>query len=161
MPALDGTAASLILWGLALAGLALGACGAALGLAGRRRAEVAAERLAQIEEGNRRARERDAQRARLSVFLEPEVAVRWYLTIRNDGPGPARDLTISIDGMALEQSPLVDVAQVGATKLGVVGAHGTLRIPLRTASRPDELQLELSWTDPSGEFGLYQTELTR
>jgi hypothetical protein len=150
-----------MLWGLALAGLLLGACGAALGLIIRRRQQAIADRLADLDEASRSAREREARRARLSVALEPEVEVRWYLTIRNDGPGPARDFTISIDGMPIEQSPLVDPAQLAAARHGVVGAHGTLRIPLRIATRPNELQIELTWSDASGEFGLYQTELSR
>jgi hypothetical protein len=161
MPALDGVPASLMFWGLVLAALLLGACGAALAPSSRRRQQALSARLDGIAEADRRMREREARRARLSVALEPEIEVRWYLTIRNDGPGPARDLTISIDGTALEQSPMIDPTQLASAELGVVGAHRTLRIPLRTAGRPDELQLEVSWSDTSGEFGLYQTELSR
>ena len=161
MPALDGAAASLILTGLALAGLVLGACGAVLGVSGRRRARAAMKRLADLEEARRSARERAAQRARLSAFLEPEIEVRWYLTIRNEGHGAAQEFAVSLDGRPLEQSPLIDPAQVDPSGLGVVPAHGTLRIPLRTTLRPDRLQLELSWSDASQELGLYQAELTR
>jgi hypothetical protein len=150
-----------MIWGVALAGPILGACGALLALAARWRQQTVADRVTQLEEASRRALTREAQRARLRAFLEPEVEVRWYLTIRNDGPGPARDCTISIDGTALEHSPMIDPAQLASAKLAVIGAHGTLRIPLRTATRPEEMQLELTWSDASGEFGLYQAELSR
>jgi hypothetical protein len=151
----------VLLWGIALAGVLLGAGGAAVALASWRRDRAVADRLAGIEEASRQAREREARRVRMSIALEPEVEVRWYLIIRNDGAGPARECTMSLDGTALEESPIVDLARLGPGRLGTVGAHGTLRVPLRATSHPDALQLELRWLDAAGEPGLYQAELSR
>jgi hypothetical protein len=157
MAALDGS----ILAALALAGVVLGAYGAALGLSGRRRARAAMERLAKVEEASRLVRDLRAQRARLSAYLEPEIEVRWFLAIRNEGHGVARDFTVSLDGRPLEQSPLIDPQQVDVGSLSLVPAHSSLRIPLRIAEHPERLRLELSWSDASQEIGLYQVELTR
>jgi hypothetical protein len=160
MVAIDGALTGLIFAALALA-LVLGACGVALGVSGRRRAQRSMERLTEAEEARRRARDRETQRARLSAYLEPEIQVRWFLTIRNEGHAVARDFTVSLDGRPLEQSPLIDPEQVDLGSLSAVPAHGSLRIPLRTAERPERLPLELSWSDASRELGLYQIELTR
>ena len=39
--------------------------------------------------------------------------------------------------------------------------HATVRIPLQTTTAPDRLQLELTWSDASGDLGFYEAELTR
>jgi hypothetical protein len=158
--ALGGIGATLTIWLIALAGLVLGACGALLGLTCRRRYRSIEQRLAEIESAARRAREREAQRARLRAFVEQEITVNWYLTVRNEGQGIARDCTVSINGSSLEQSSMVDARQLDLAALGVVPGHGTVRIPLNTGTRPNRLQVELSWSDPSGELGLYEADLT-
>ena len=149
----------MTVWWIALAGLALGACGAVLGLISRARNRAIEERVARIEVASKGAREREARRARLHAFLEQEVDVKWYLTIRNQGQGSARDFTVSIDGFSLEQSPLVDPAQLDRAGLAAVGGRGTVRIPLKCATRPDHLQVELTWSDAGGELGLFEAEL--
>lgn len=148
------------LWLIAVAALVLGACGALLALTGRRRYRAIEERLGEIESAARRAREREAQRARLRAFVEQEIIVKWYLTVQNEGQGVARDCTVSINGSSLEQSSMVDARQLDLAALAVVRGQGTVRIPLKTATRPNRLQVELSWSDPSGELGLYEADLT-
>jgi hypothetical protein len=158
--ALGGIGATLTIWLIAVAGLVLGACGAVLGLSSRRRYRTIEERLAQIEIAAKRAREREAQRAKLRAFVEQELTVKWYLTVQNEGQGVARDCTVSINGSSLEQSSMVDARQLDLAALSVVDGHGAVRIPLKTPTRPNRLQVELSWSDPSGELGLYEADLT-
>ena len=159
---MNGPLANLALWWVALAGLVLGGIGCALGLGARRRHLAVKDRLIKIEEAARSAREREARRARLSAVIEQEVTVRSYLTIRNEGHGAARDFTVSIDGAALDRCPLVDPQGLDLAALGTVGAHASVRIPLKTtANAPHRLQLELTWSDASGELGFYEAELTR
>lgn len=150
----------MTIWLIALAGLALGACGAVLGLSSRRRYRTIEERLAQIEIAAKRAREREAQRAKLRAFIEQELTVKWYLTVQNDGQGAAHDCTVSINGSSLERSSMVDGQQLDLAALSVVHGRGAVRIPLKTAIRPNRLQVELSWSDSSGELGLYEADLT-
>jgi hypothetical protein len=161
MAAIDGAVADLALWWVAAGGLVLGAIGSVLGLTGRRRNRALKEQLTRSEEAARAARERAAKQARLHAFIEQEVTVRWYLTIRNEGHSAARDFTVSIDGSALERCPLIDPQDLDLAKFGAVGAHATLRIPLKTATAPGKLQIELTWSDASGELGFYEAELTR
>ncbi len=161
MAAIEGAAANLALWGLAAAGLVLGALGAGLGLRRRDRCRSLEEQLARLEEAARAAREREAKRARLSAAIVQEVTVRSYLSIRNYGHGAARDITVSIDGAALDRCPLIDPDDLERARAGAVGAHATLKIPLRPGAEPAKLQLELTWSDGSGELGFYEAELTR
>jgi hypothetical protein len=154
-------AIDLVLWWVAAAGLSLGGIGCAHGLTLRRRNRALEEQLLRVEEAGRRAREREARRARLHAVIEQEVTVRWYLTIRNEGHTAARDFTVSIDGAALDRCPLIDPQDLELARLGTVGAHARVRIPLQTATAPDKLQLELTWSDASDEVGFYEAELTR
>jgi hypothetical protein len=158
---MDGSGAGLAVWWVALGGLVLGGLGTALGLSGRRRERALKEQLLRIEEAGRSARERDAKRARLHATIEQEVTVRWYLTIRNDGHAAAQDFTISIDGAALDRCPLIAASDLERAKIGTVGPHATVRIPLQTTTAPDKLQLELTWSDASGDLGFYEADLTR
>ncbi len=158
---IDGAIAGLALWALAAGGLVLGGIGWALGLAGRRRSRALEEQLLRVEEAARGAREREAKRARLHAFLEQEVTIRWYLTVRNDGHAAARDFTVSIDGAALDRCPLIDPQDLDPARIDTVGAHATMRIPLKTTAAPNPLQLELTWSDASGDLGFYEAELTR
>ncbi len=159
--ALDGAVADLALWWIAAAGLVLGGIGSVLGLTLRRRNRALETQLLRIEDAARSAREREAKRARLYAVIEQEVAIKWYLTIRNDGHAAAQDFTVSIDGAALVRCPLIDPQDLDPARIGTVGAHATVRIPLQTATAPPKLQLELTWSDASGDLGFYEAELTR
>ncbi len=158
--ALNGVVAALNPWWIAAAGFVLAAWGSLLALGSRRHSLALEDRLGRIEAAARTARERETQRPRLRAVLEQEVEVKWYLTIQNEGHGAASDFTVSIEGSSLEQCPLVDAGQLDPARLSLVDGHGTLRIPLKTVCRPERLQVELSWSDPSGELGLYEAELT-
>ena len=157
---MDGSGAGLAVWWVAVAGLVLGGFGAALGLSGRHRNQTL-EQLRRLEEAARSAREREAKRARLHAFIEQEVTVRCYLTIRNDGQAAAEHFTVSIDGAALDRCPLIAPEDLELAAIGTVGPHATVRIPLQTTTAPDRLQLELTWSDASGDLGFYEAELTR
>jgi hypothetical protein len=148
-----------MLWWITIIAVAIGAFGTALGLSNRRRSRDLEERLDHIEEANRRARQREGQRARLRAFIEQRFEVRWYLTIENQGPGAAQDVTISIDGTSLERSPVVASQALNLAGLGSLGAQGTVRIPLQAS--PEKLQLDLSWSDATGDLSFYEAELTR
>jgi hypothetical protein len=149
----------LALWWLAAAGLVVGGIGVALGLRARRRSQDLEAQLKQAEDAIRALRERDTRRARLSAHLEQEVSVRTYLTIRNEGHAAATDFTVSIDGAALDRCPLIDPEDLDPARIGTVPAHASLRIPLKPAAAPTMLQLELTWSDASGELGFYEAEL--
>jgi hypothetical protein len=160
MAPIDAVVADLALWWIAAAGVVLGGIGSALGLTGRRHSRALERQLRRFEEAAQAARERVAKQARLHAFIEQEVTVRWYLTICNEGHAAARDFTVSIDGSALERCPLIDPQELDLARIGTVGAHATVRIPLKTASAPTSLQLELTWSDASGEIGFYEAELS-
>ncbi len=151
----------LAVWWVAIAGLVLGAIGAGFGVSGRRRSRAFKDELQRLEDASRSAREREAKRARLHAVIEQEVTVRSYLTIRNDGHAAARDFTVSIDGAALDRCPLIDRQSLDPEEIGTVAPHATLRIPLQTPTAPARLQLELTWSDASGDLGFYEAELTR
>lgn len=159
--AMDGGAGGVAVWWIAIAALVLGGIGAALGLSGRRRHRTLGEQLLRIEEASRNAREREGRRARLRASIEQEVTVGWYLTIRNEGHAAAQDFTVSIDGSALDRCPLIDPQALDLARTGTVGAHAAMRIPLKPGAAPDKLQLELTWSDASGEMGFYEAELSR
>lgn len=148
----------LIAWWIAGGALTLSACAVVLALIDRHRSRTLGERLARYEHAAERERKR--HRPNLQAFLEQEVDVKWYLAIRNDGLGSARELTVSVDGSSLEQSPMIDARQLDAAKLSLVAGHGLVRIPLKTPTRPHSLQVELSWSDASGEVTLVEAELT-
>ena len=151
----------MVAWWVVVIALVLGGLGTALGLSARRRHGALEDQLLRLEEANRSARERDARRARLAAVIEQEVTVRWYLTIRNDGHAAAQDFTVSIDGAALDRSPLIAASDLELATIGTVGPHATVRIPLQTTTAPDRLQLELTWSDASGDLGFYEADLTR
>jgi len=151
--------ADLMLWLFAVAGAGLGLLGCVFGAASRYRHRALARRIAEIEEARRSERARLTRQARLHAFIEQEVEVRWFLTIHNQGPAKADNLTASINGTPLDNCPLIDPKQCDLAALGAVGAHRGVRIPLSTSDRPAELQVELTWSDQSGELGFYQTTL--
>ncbi len=159
--AIDGAVAGLALWWMAAAGLVLGGIGGALGLTLRRRNRALEEQLLRIEDASRNAREREGKQARLHAVIEQEVAVKWYLTIRNDGHAAAQHFTVSIDGAALDRCPLIAPEDLERAKIDTVGAHATVRIPLQATTAPPGLQLELTWSDASGDLGFYEADLTR
>jgi hypothetical protein len=155
---IDGAGA--LVWLIAIAGLVLGGLGCVVGMIGHRRSAALQTRLVQLEDAQKAWRAREAKRARLRATIQQAVEVRWYLAIENDGHGDASDLTVSIDGMPLASWPFID-PKVDLGALGEVAGHGGVRIPLQTTTRPDALQLELTWTDASGELGFFQGELGR
>ncbi len=160
MTPIDG--AILALWWVAAAGLVLGGIGTALGVRARRRGRGLEAQLGRAEDAIQGLRERDTRRARLYATIEQEVTVRAWLTIRNEGHATARDFTISINGAALDRCPLIDAQALDPEQLAAVAAHGTLRIPLTPGPcGPNSLQLELTWTDASGELGFYEADLPR
>jgi len=160
MTAIDG--ALVALWWLAAAGLVLGGLGTTFGLRAGRRGRHLEAQLVRAEDAIRALRERDTRRARLSASIEQEVTVRTWLTIRNEGHAAATDFTVSIDGAALDRCPLIDAQALDLEQLATVAAHGTLRLPLKPAgSGPTRLQLELTWTDASGDLGFYEADLPR
>jgi hypothetical protein len=147
---------------IAVAGLLLGVLGSALGLIGRRRHQALEQRLLKIEEARKSELARRAKRARLRAAIEEQVEakVRWFVTIQNHGHGDAEALTVSINGSPLDHCDLIDPKELNPAGIDAVAAHGGLRIPLQVADRPQELQVELTWSDASGELGFYQAKLT-
>jgi hypothetical protein len=145
---------------IAVAGLLLGVLGSALGLIGRWRHQALEQRLIEIEEARKRELARQAKRASLRAAIEERVQARWFVTIQNHGHGDAEDLTVSINGSPLDHCELIDPKELNPARIDTVAAHGGLRIPLRVAHRPQELEVELTWSDASGELGFYQAKLT-
>jgi hypothetical protein len=158
----DGIAdASGAIWLVAIAGLVIGALGCVLAALTRRRNQDLGQRLQRIEDAAKSEQARQARLARPRATIERDVVVRYQLAIHNDGHGEAKDVTISIDGAPLDNCPLVDAAALDLASTAALGAHGGLRIPLETKEVPERLQIELTWTDASGELGFYQAELRR
>ncbi len=147
---------------VAVAGLLLGVLGSALGLIGRRHHRALAQRLIEIEEARKNERVREAKRARLHAAIEEqvEVKVRWFVTIQNHGHGDAKHLTVSINGSPLDHCELVNSEELNLARIEAVAAHGGLRIPLRATQRPQDLQVELTWSDASADLGFYQAKVT-
>ena len=159
---MDGTAdANGAIWLVAIAGLAIGVLGCALAAWTRQQNQALGRRLQGFEAAAKAERARQARQARPRATLERDLEVRCHLAIHNDGHGDAKDVTISIDGAPLANCPLVDAQALDLGTLAALHAHGGLRIPLRTEEVPERLQLELTWTDGSGELGFYQAELRR
>lgn len=147
-----------VVW-LAIAAALFGVLGCVFGATSRWRYRVLQQRIVEIEEARKAERARRARQARLHAFVEQQVEVKWYLTIQNRGPAEARNLTASINGSPLDNCPLIDPEACDLAGLGAVGAHRGVRIPLHTAERPAELELELTWSDDSGQLRFYRTSL--
>lgn len=148
-----------VVWLLAIAAALLGVLGCVFGAASRWRYRALQQRVSAIEEARRSERARRAKQARLHAFVEQQVEVTYFLTIQNHGPAQARNLTASINGAPLHNCPLIDPKACDLAGLGAVMPHHGLRIPLHTADRPPELELELTWSDESGQLGFYQASL--
>ncbi len=151
--------AVFVLWLVAAGGLALAGAATVVGLGARRRGQDLEAQLARAEDALRSLRERDARRARLFATIEQEVTVRTWLTIRNEGHAAAQDFTVSINGATLDRCPLIDPETLDPARIGTVAAHSTLRIPLKPLPAPARLQLELTWSDASGDLGFYEADL--
>ena len=121
------------------------------------------KRLLTIEEQRERDRLAETKKARLTARIteQPSGPGGWngYLQIINEGKGEAREIQISLDGVpAMEhrsilkqQSPIRQVGPQSAARYVLDSAIG---VPL-----PREV--EMRWTDDSGEQGRYRTTLTR
>jgi hypothetical protein len=146
-----------VLWLIALAGLALAVIGCALAVGGWRRERSLQRRLTRMQEFAARERERRAKRARLHVAIEQRIEISWNLTIRNDGPSTANGVTISINGVPLDSSPLVDLEKLKQAGTEAIAGNGQLRLPLLGRERPKDLLVEMTWSDSSGDMGFSKT----
>lgn len=158
---MDLSALSMVVWLFSGAGFILGGLGSVLGAMSWRRNRALKMRIAQLEEEGKAAREREAHRAKLRAFITQELDVKSYLVIQNDGHGDAHNLTVSVNGSALDEWPMIGLEAAELAKTGAVKAQAGVRIPINSSTAPDKLQLDLTWSDASGELGFYKVELDR
>jgi hypothetical protein len=151
----------MLVWLVSGAGLILGGLGSALGAMSWRRNRTLRRRIVELEDEAKAARQREAQRAKLRAFIAQELDIKSYLVIQNDGHGNAQNLTVSINGSSLDQCPMIALQKSDLAKMNGIKAQGGLRIPINSSNASDKLELDLTWSDASGELSFYKIELDR
>ena len=142
-----------ILWAVALSGVVLGVLGCSFGLWTWRRQQSLQRRLVRLQELAASERERQTKRAKLHAALEQHVEITWTLVIQNEGPATASGITLSINGVPLDQSPLIDPRICGEADTESLAGNQQLRLPLVVRERPEDLVVEVTWSDASGDLG--------
>ncbi len=111
------------------------------------------KRMLALEEAREKDRRLAKQKAELSATLD-----RDRLHIENNGPSEAREVTVLLDGQPVLQHPAVVQRQKEVRQLGPGSCcHYFLGISSQTAA---PRRIEITWSDDSGEPGLYRTTLT-
>jgi hypothetical protein len=146
-----------ILWAVALTGIILGVLGCAVALFSWRRQRSLQGRLDRLQEAAARERERETKRARLHASLGQQIDISWTLVIRNDRPATASGITVSVNGDPLDRSPLIDQEKLEKIDTETLPGSRQLRLPLVSRDLPDDLVVEVTWSDGSGELGFRKT----
>ena len=144
-----------ILWAVALTGIILGVLGCAVALFSWRRQRSL--RLDRLQGAAARERERETKRARLLTSLEQQIDISWTLVIRNDRSATASGITVSVNGDPLDRSPLIDQEKLEKIDTETLPGSRQLRLPLVSRDLPDDLVVEVTWSDGSGELGFRKT----
>ena len=114
------------------------------------------KRMLEIEE----AREQDRLSKQNKAFLTTRLLREKgdYLVIENKGYSEARDIKVKIDGKRLLEHPNVLTKQ---KEILSVGATSSFRYFMTIFDQtPGPFEIEITWTDDSGEPGHYKTTLT-
>ena len=83
--------------------------------------------------------DRRTKRARLQADLEQQAEISRVLVIRNDGLATACGITVSISGIPLNGSPLIDHEKLDGTGGEMLPAGRQLRLPLVARELPEEV----------------------
>jgi hypothetical protein len=142
-----------ILWAVALTGVVLGVLGCSFGLWTWQRQQSLQRRLVRLQELAASEQERQTKRAKLHAALEQHVEISWTLVIQNEGPATASGITLSLNGVPLDQSPLIDPRTCGEADTESLAGNRQLRLPLVVRERPEDLVVEVTWSDASGDLG--------
>lgn len=116
-------------------------------------------RMVQIEEGRDKAAEKASGKASVHASLVPSGNGFYTLVVRNDGPGVARNLVLTLDGKPASSHrtamdrPLPDTISEmhprAENKFAVAVAFGS----------PAPRAIEISWDDKSEEPGVFKSHL--
>lgn len=142
-----------VLSAVAVAGLVLGLLGCSLALWSWRRQRALQSRLGRLEEAAIREQGRRTRRARLQADLEQQVEISRVLVIRNAGPAAASGITVSLGGVPLDHSSLIDHKKLDGTGAETLPAGRQLRLPLVARELPEEVEVEVTWSDATGDLG--------
>jgi len=111
------------------------------------------KRMLALEE----AREKDRQVAKQKALLVASLQ-KDRLLIENRGEGEGRDISVVLDGKPILQHPAVAQRQEEVRQLGPRSScRYLLGISFQT---PAPRYVEITWSDDSGEPGVYRTTLS-
>jgi len=109
----------------------------------------------------RRENIRKFKKANLVASLDREPQrnyIRFTLVINNEGNSEAREIKVRIDGKPLLEHPVIPSNE---TEIRTVGPKSFIRYNLAIASgNTGPFEVEIGWSDDSGEPGSYRTTLT-
>jgi len=106
---------------------------------------------------DRIAQTRKAQLVARIVREPPVHPTSFYLEVENKGTALARDVSITLD-----RTPVLGHAALmeGQEEVTCVGRLSLFRYGLYAPSCPYPRSIRITWSDDSGEPGLYETTLT-
>lgn len=128
---------------------------------GQKRQSELQARIVEIEQAREHERQRLAQRAILRAELIHEPYGRSgtdKLRIYNGGDSEAREIVVKLDGKPIREHPAVVDVGTGINQVGPRSSVQYLVAMTYTTYPPWDL--EITWTDDSGEPGLYRTTIT-
>lgn len=154
----DPGRSSLANWLVSLVALFLAAGSLVIGWNGQRRQNELQARLLEIEQGRERERQRTARKAVLRAELVREPVNRERLRIYNDGEAEAHDVKVRLDGMPILEHRCMPSGQTEVSRIGPRSYAQYLAV--LTMGNMPPWDIAITWTDDSGEPGLYRTTLT-
>ena len=125
-------------------------------------------RQLEIEEARERDRVSESRKARLVARIvsdrprgvpKPLTLTSYHLYVENLGPAEARDVDVILDGKAYREHPVAVTNHQDIHRLGPKPSHFRYSMSIASEKAPP-FDLELRWTDDSGEPGLSRTTLT-
>ncbi len=121
------------------------------------------KRLLQIEEARERDRVRQKGKAQLVAGLVLKDST-YRLQTENRGSAEARDVVLSIDGQPVMKHPAIwsDSVRHLNTEICNVGPESSFRyaMALDQLNQQPPFEVDITWSDDSGEPGHYHTTIT-
>ena len=116
-------------------------------------------RMLQIEKAREYDRQIEKQQAKITVkFKHVQRDGRYHLTITNSGAAEARNVKV-----ALNEKPLSELSSIQPEKtpsVPVIAAGGDFTYHWKTNETPNiQAELKITWSDDSGQLGVYVTTL--
>ena len=116
------------------------------------------DRLTQIEQSREQARLIQSLQASIRAELRKTDRGSWRLFVLNTGQGPARNVTITLDGKPLLEHDAVPRGEQEAKTIGPESGSSYC-MAIDSGCHPP-FQFEATWDDESGQQGEYSTTLT-